>query len=346
MPFKSKAQQRYMFSEHPRIAKRWSKQTKNMKHLPYKKAASEIAADILKEETEEAEGNPVTLEEVRGFLRKNTAPEDTELHQWAENKGVSPHAAEELIYQLAAQQVTGKLPEDNVEGGPEESKSASIARYVLNKVAEEAIPGGMAANKPDSKYDAKQLAMGIKVEKEHTPDPVKAKEIAKDHLEEFGDYYTHLGKMEEKLETHKEDTIRKTAKEIATSVLIKVATSDEPITDTERNVMRYLTGATGAAIRAPKGKKMDAFTSVAEGDLKGGLKGLGAGAGIGAGVGGAGALIAALIAKRPGLLKHLGVGAAAGGFLGGVAGRRIGKFRGTGRALEELQEQSQSWKEQ
>lgn len=34
MPFKSKAQQRYMFSEHPRIAERWAEHTPDMKDLP------------------------------------------------------------------------------------------------------------------------------------------------------------------------------------------------------------------------------------------------------------------------------------------------------------------------
>lgn len=34
MPFKSKAQRRYMYSQHPKIAKRWEKKTK--KKLPEK----------------------------------------------------------------------------------------------------------------------------------------------------------------------------------------------------------------------------------------------------------------------------------------------------------------------
>lgn len=38
MPFKSKAQQGYMFSKHPKIAKRWAKETPSMKSLPKKKA--------------------------------------------------------------------------------------------------------------------------------------------------------------------------------------------------------------------------------------------------------------------------------------------------------------------
>lgn len=44
----------------------------------------------------------------------------------------------------------------------------------------------------------KELEMGLKVEKEHTPDPKMAEEIAMDHLTEFPDYYTRLDNMEKK----------------------------------------------------------------------------------------------------------------------------------------------------
>lgn len=38
MPFKSKAQQKYMFAKMPKTAKRWAKETSNIKALP-KRAA-------------------------------------------------------------------------------------------------------------------------------------------------------------------------------------------------------------------------------------------------------------------------------------------------------------------
>jgi len=216
MPFESKAQQRFMFAKHPRIAKRWADHTPDIKKLPekkMKKTSAELAMLTIKraeemsaeqEEREEAAGNPVTMEQVREFLRQNQAPEDSELHQWAESLGVSPHAAEELIYQLAAQQVTGKPPEDTVEGGPEEEE----------KEAKELIPGGLAEDQPDSKYPADQLRMGIGVEKEHSPDPAKAKEIAKDHLEEHPNYYTALDKMEKRLEEGKSASVRNLLQEL------------------------------------------------------------------------------------------------------------------------------------
>ena len=37
MPFKSKAQQRFMFAKMPKTAKRWAKETPKMKALPKKK---------------------------------------------------------------------------------------------------------------------------------------------------------------------------------------------------------------------------------------------------------------------------------------------------------------------
>ena len=48
----------------------------------------------------------------------------------------------------------------------------------------------------ESGIDAKELAMGIKHEMEHTDDPEIAKKYATDHLEKFSDYYTVLAKAE------------------------------------------------------------------------------------------------------------------------------------------------------
>lgn len=36
MPFKSEAQRKYLYSKHPRLAKRWAKQYGNPKNLPKK----------------------------------------------------------------------------------------------------------------------------------------------------------------------------------------------------------------------------------------------------------------------------------------------------------------------
>ena len=47
MPFTSKAQQGFMFANHPKIAKRWAKETPKkgphaLKNLPYHKMASAL----------------------------------------------------------------------------------------------------------------------------------------------------------------------------------------------------------------------------------------------------------------------------------------------------------------
>jgi hypothetical protein len=44
-------------------------------------------------------------------------------------------------------------------------------------------------------FDKRQLAMGVKVEMEHTDCPEIAKKISKAHLSERSDYYTVLKKV-------------------------------------------------------------------------------------------------------------------------------------------------------
>lgn len=66
------------------------------------------------------------------------------------------------------------------------------------KRAKERLPGGLGDRRPDSAFDPKELARGMKVEMEHTDDPKKAKEITKDHLTEKSDYYSMLAEMEGK----------------------------------------------------------------------------------------------------------------------------------------------------
>lgn len=81
-----------------------------------------------------------------------------------------------------------------------EQKTASLAALdVLRKHADK-IPGGKADKKTDADFPKKQMEMGQKIEMEHTDDPAKAREISRDHLEEFDDYYTRLKKMEDEAE--------------------------------------------------------------------------------------------------------------------------------------------------
>ncbi len=72
------------------------------------------------------------------------------------------------------------------------------------KTSKERIPGGRADGIPISYFNKKDLEQGKNIEKEHTSDPEIAKEISKDHLYEFKNYYKELKKMEEKLKKEKE----------------------------------------------------------------------------------------------------------------------------------------------
>jgi hypothetical protein len=67
----------------------------------------------------------------------------------------------------------------------------------LLKIADK-IPGGLS-DKSKKHFDPKQLEMGQKVEMEHTNNLEIAKEITRDHLIEFPEYYTALDKMEKEL---------------------------------------------------------------------------------------------------------------------------------------------------
>jgi hypothetical protein len=74
----------------------------------------------------------------------------------------------------------------------------SFFTYGFEKRATERLVGGKADGKPDSKFDKKQIEVGIKVEREHIKDKEARKEVAKDHLTEDPKYYSHLKEMESK----------------------------------------------------------------------------------------------------------------------------------------------------
>ena len=93
------------------------------------------------------------------FLGKKTIP-DKEVHAFAEKLGIEPDKLEGMIYDILAQIIN--FPDKN-----------------------------------SSEVDPKELAMGVKVEQEHTTFPSIARQIALAHLGEIPDYYTRLKKMED-----------------------------------------------------------------------------------------------------------------------------------------------------
>jgi len=105
-------------------------------------------------------------EDVIFFLKLNPNPDDSDLHTWAEEQGYDVHEVETEIYKLATKYVSFLVDGISNEQG----------------VDEESV-------------DAKQLSMGIEVEKEHTSDIDTAKRIALDHLAKEKDYYFKLLKV-------------------------------------------------------------------------------------------------------------------------------------------------------
>jgi hypothetical protein len=60
----------------------------------------------------------------------------------------------------------------------------------------EKLKGGLGDGKKDSDFTSDQVAMGLKVEMEHTKDKAAAKEIVRDHLSEDPNYYSKLKTIE------------------------------------------------------------------------------------------------------------------------------------------------------
>lgn len=100
-----------------------------------------------------------TIERVIEFFKENPNPPDKKVHALAGRLKIEPDDLEAIIY--------------------------SILSDIIN------FPKAK-----ESEVDAKELAMGVKVEMEHTKHPSIAKQIALSHLGEIGNYYTLLKKME------------------------------------------------------------------------------------------------------------------------------------------------------
>jgi len=210
MPFKSEAQRRkfYAMEEDGEIPKgttaRWEKETKD-KDLPEKvkkESAFMRAVQRAMEYEKGAAFDPRNVERIKQMLQASLT----------QTRAQSARRVQKLVPQLSSSPYMQTISR-KFQLSPEE-----VAKMTLGarrgpvyqpkfSSAKESIPGGLAAGKPDSKYYSEQLRMGIKVEKEHTPDSAKAKEIAKDHLEEFPNYYTALDRMERKLEQQKESAL-------------------------------------------------------------------------------------------------------------------------------------------
>ena len=99
--------------------------------------------------------------EIIKLFKQDKPISDSDVHALAEKLQISPDKMEDQIY--------------------------NILRSFLS--------GGMSQGKIED-VDTDELAMGIKVESEHTDDPVLQEKIARDHLKEDGKYYTKLKEIE------------------------------------------------------------------------------------------------------------------------------------------------------
>ena len=97
--------------------------------------------------------------------------------------------------------------------------------------------GGLADDKEPEDFDPAQLAMGIRVEMEHTNDKAVAMEIAMDHLTEIPDYYTRLETMEDEANM-KNETLVLTIGQL--KALIKEAI-EFGVADENSDMMGFLT---------------------------------------------------------------------------------------------------------
>jgi hypothetical protein len=109
-------------------------------------------------------------EKIVDFFKTNPNPGDDDVHDFAETLRMDKEDFENHIYMVLTEYIKNSVPLKNI---------------------------GKHRDVPDEKFNPEELAMGIKVEYEHTDDPGISKEIAKDHLSELPDYYTRLREMEE-----------------------------------------------------------------------------------------------------------------------------------------------------
>lgn len=117
-------------------------------------------------------GTTPTEEGVLKFIKHHPRPTDKDFHGWAERKGHKTDEAERVAY--------------------------GIISDLLHK--------GKSKGKMPSGIPEERTREGVKVEHEHTPNPIIAKKITEDHHAETGkDYYPSLKGLEKVLAKGRKD---------------------------------------------------------------------------------------------------------------------------------------------
>jgi hypothetical protein len=112
----------------------------------------------------EATGEKEAVAKIMEFFKENPSPPDADIHELSDKLGINTHVFEGIIYAILGSFLgAGRAKEKGFE---------------------------------EKDADPKELKIGMKVEMEHTTDPVLAKRISLDHLAEIKDYYSRLIKME------------------------------------------------------------------------------------------------------------------------------------------------------
>lgn len=205
----------------------------------------------------------------------------------------------------------------------------------------EHLRGGKGDGMKPSDFNPHQFSMGMRVEREHTPNPAIRKEISADHLVEDPKYYTHLNAMERKygMYHHAYAQGSRSAK-----IAFQLTDDDKSLGDKITPFLGAVdptpfgigTGVASAAL-APEGAKNR--LSHGAGGMLGAVGGQTVGA-LGGGLLGAilglpvGALLGLKLPKAglpPGVpaLGGAATGAIAGAGLGALGGSLVGGYKGT-----------------
>lgn len=193
MPFKSKAQQRFMYSQKPKLAKEFEKKTKSFKGLPERADGSASDSALFKEDIP----RKVVVSDV-WMNEKKQAPKQGRQLEAAEEGGT-------LVGRLAARMASRDMIDEMDLGPKGKSPQAKKATIADNEIPRAMHIEGVAK---------KDLKVGEKIEREHDgtikkllAGKAKAEDAPKlirnDHLKENKKYYDDkkgLPAMERKLD--------------------------------------------------------------------------------------------------------------------------------------------------
>jgi hypothetical protein len=143
---------------------------------------------------------------------------------WISNKTPKAKIPKVMLHEIIERPIMGFLEIKKEWGGlgltPEEAwaighpAAEKLSEYLMliPQLGEEILIGGKGDNTQDADFDSEQMAIGEKVEMEHVGNNPNepfakqvAREIARDHLTEFSNYYDYLNILESFMEVDKDE---------------------------------------------------------------------------------------------------------------------------------------------